>query len=658
MAMTDSNNINIPSIDDSSGFERPSVQTSSNIFASLDPSISLETNKSNDLTILGIQLLIRGYRKDSINYNLGMSFPNLKNQKIYFPFKTALTLDDLYKTISEGSYYDTPSKEELATLFTTPDLISQVILNAKKRIINNYKQDEYKNYIVSSLNLSIQKGIIKNNLQLLNDILFLNNSKISINNKEYLIDDSKELKPLYNEFKAKLDKNTPINSTLNCNGILIISPILEQKKLISSVTRLNLNLVIRGQRKGLVPNYDIGMTFPSLKGKTIYFPFTIKVTKKDLIRALDLESYAKPQNKELMSVFTKPGLLRLAIKNSLKSGENPVNTIDEAVNKNIIKDNLDLINNILFSPKSNITIYTHVYTIHSTDGIVPEINKFKNSLLSGKPALILKLQSNVILNVLDSASPSDLEFKKLSCSMRKDLIIQDLEEILGTEIERDIKKDIKYLRRAPAISKYDYYKKKEQYYPGYYPGAYPGLYPGLYPGAYPGMYLGQPQEEEPIKRRRKPITESIYRKGPVTTSAFTTRPISTASTLDTFTSPEKISPSRFEERPTTELAEELSKQKQLGMLPSTQYPYVYPYMYPYGQQFTPQLSKKQNITRKKYLQQQYGQTRKITQPILPSPYPYPYQPVFQTPMTTTTTKKTRKNLGGGNKRKNKTIKKI
>jgi len=651
-------NINIPTTIDESGFQRPPVQTSSNIFASLDPSISLETNKSNDLTILGVQLLIRGYSKSSITYNLGLMFPSLINQKIYFPFKTAIIIDDLYQTIGEGSFYEKPSREELITLFTTTDLISEVILNAKKRILNTFKLDEYKNYIVSNINQSIQKGIIKNNLNLLNEILFLNNSKININNKQFLIDDSTELKPLYNNFKTQLEKNTPINSVLTCNGIITVSPILQQTKSISSVTRLNLNLVIRGQRKGIVPNYDIGMSYSSLKGKTIYFPFTIKITKKDLLRALDLESYAKPSNQDLISVFTKPGLLRLAIKSSLKSGQMPVNTIDEAIKKDIIKNNINLINELLFSPKQNITIYTHVYTIHSTDGIIPEINKFKNQLISGKQPLSLKLQCNVVLNVLDSATPSDIEFKKLSCSMRKNLIIQDLEEILGTEFERDIKKDIKYLRRAPAISKYDYYRKKDEYYPGYYPQYFPGQYQPAFPGylQYPGYPYIYSDEENKLKtiRKRKPITESIFKRGPITTSAFTTRPFSTASTLDTFTSPERISPSRFEERPTSNLEKQLNLQKKLQ---EQSYQYQYPYLNPYGPtgQFITPISSRKNKTRKNYLQEIKPTTRKIMQPTLP------YQTAFMNPYMypTQTLRKTKRNLKGGKKIHyyNKTIKK-
>lgn len=646
--------------DKSDTFIRPPIKASSEIFASLDPSIPLETNKSNDLTVLGIQLLIRGYRKTSINYNLGMSFPSLNNQKIYFPFKTSITLDDLYKTIGSSSYYESPSKTELITLFTSPELMSEVVSNAKKRILSNYDKDTYKNYIVSNINQSIQKGIVKQNLELLNNILFLNDTKIFLNNKAYLIDDSKELKPQFNDFKSQLEKNTPINSILNCNGILIISPILEQKKVISSVTRLNINVIVRGQRKGNVPDYDPGMSFPNLKGKTIYFPFTIKVSKKDLIYALDLQSNIKPNNNEMMSVFTKPGLLKLAIRNALKSGETTVNTIDEAENKNIIRDNLNLINELLFEPKNNITIYGHVYTIHSSDGITAEINKFKNELLSGKAPLLLKLQCNVILNILDSASPSELEFKRLSCDMRKNLIIQDLEEILGTEIERDIRKDIKYLRRAPKISKWDYYKKKGEYYPqGYFPGLYPQQYPGYlgYPPYYPDI------SGEITKKVRKPITESIFQRGPLRVSRFTTKPVTTASTLDTFTSPEKISPSKFEERPSTNLQDEILRRKfleQQGLYQPYAYPYQYqfPFQPPYPMippQYLTPTTRKQLQTRKK--RQQLSPSSKTRTKFItgmPSPYVYPYQ------YPGTIANKTRKTLKGGYKFKhnNKTIKKL
>jgi hypothetical protein len=268
---------------------------------------------------------------------------------------------------------------------------------------------------------------------------------------------------------------------------------------------------------------------------------------------------------------------------------------------------------------------------------VPEINIFKNELIQRKSPLLIKLKCNTILNVLDTASATDVEFKRLSCQMRKDLIIQDLEEILGTEIERDIKKDIKYLKRAPKISKYDYYKKKGLLYPEYQSGYFP-YYPGYMPPYLSDYYGTAPSSLQKTRRRRKPITESIYRRGPVTTSAFTTQRPSTASTLDTFTSPDSLSPSRFEEKPTSKLERELEKQRYLQ-------PYPYQYgMYPY--QYQPsKLTKKQTSS-------------KTTSPY-PIPYgmgmmaPPPFQ--YQTPSKKIITNKTRRILKGG-KKYNKTIK--
>ena len=641
---TTNTNINTLNPDSSTEFVRPHMEDASTIITSMDPSISLSTNISNDLTILAIQLLIRGYGKTSLKYNLGMSFPKLLNQKIYFPFKVAISIDDILTTLGPSIHLNPPDKEELITFFTSPELISQVVTNAKKRLIETYQIDnEYNNYIVSNVNQAIQKGIIKNNLQLLNNLLFLDDSNIFLNKRQFVINDSKELKPQINDFKEQLSKKTPINSILNCNGIIFVSPILEQKTLTSSVTRLNLNLIIRGQRKGIVKNYNPGMSFSSLKDRIIYFPFTIKITKQNLIKALDLEPYNKPTNNDLISVFTRPGLLSLAIKDALKSGEKAVSTIDEANEKGIIQNNLNLINKFLFAPKSLITIYGHNYTIHSSDGISPEINKFKNELITKKNPLTIKLECNIILNVLDSATPSDIEFKRLSCKMRKDLIIQDLEEVLGIEIEKDIKKDIKYLKRAPAISRYEYYKKKGQLYPEYMP---PGYFP-YYP--YLPDYSSKYMEPQTRKVRRRPITESIYRRGPVTTSTFTTRRPTTSSTLDTFSSPQDISPSRFEERPTSRLQEELERRKELE-----KQRYMMPYGVPYG--FIPPVPYAPPPYTKQTRKTRFSpNTKAITRP-----YPYPYTqygvpPYYgPSPYTKLTPNRTRK--GGKYLKKNKTIK--
>lgn len=179
--------------------------------------------------------------------------------------------------------------------------------------------------------------------------------------------------------------------------------------------------------------------------KQINIPVLIKINKQDLLKAGNLKN---GNNKDIIRILASPTNVERATDFARSRGETEYANQTEAFNKNVIRNNIELVTSIIFKKGASLNLQNNIYSVYQST--IKEI-KPKSTFNSQLRVNQRSYQAIIDLFMIKGQNISMIKHQRLSCVSKREKLRESLKDVLGYDIGPEQNKKVVPNRIFPPI---------------------------------------------------------------------------------------------------------------------------------------------------------------------------------------------------------------